>query len=42
MERDDLIEYSLHGHHDEAKGKEIIGKSIIYNLGECGYKIIKI
>ena len=23
MERDDLIEYSLHAHHDEAKGKEI-------------------
>lgn len=23
MERDDLIEYSLHAHHDEAKGKQI-------------------
>jgi caa(3)-type oxidase subunit IV len=23
MERDDLIEYSLHGHHDEATGKSI-------------------
>jgi caa(3)-type oxidase subunit IV len=23
MERDDLIEYSLHAHHDENKGKEI-------------------
>jgi cytochrome c oxidase subunit 4 len=23
MERDDLIEYSLHTHHDEAKGKSI-------------------
>ncbi|MDP4596619.1 MAG: cytochrome C oxidase subunit IV family protein [Crocinitomicaceae bacterium] len=23
MERDDLIEYSLHAHHDDAKGKEI-------------------
>jgi len=23
MERDDLIEYSLHAHHDEDKGKEI-------------------
>jgi len=23
MERDDLIEYSLHAHHDEAKGKDI-------------------
>jgi cytochrome c oxidase subunit IV len=23
MERDDIIEYSLHGHHDEEKGKKI-------------------
>ena len=23
MERDDLIEYSLHGHHEEATGKSI-------------------
>ena len=23
MERDDLIEYSLHAHHDEEKGKQI-------------------
>ena len=23
MERDDLIEYSLHAHHSEEKGKEI-------------------
>jgi caa(3)-type oxidase subunit IV len=30
MERDDLIEYSLHGHHDEAKGKEI--RSKIYKV----------
>jgi cytochrome c oxidase subunit 4 len=30
MERDDLIEYSLHAHHDEAKGKEI--RSKIYKV----------
>jgi caa(3)-type oxidase subunit IV len=30
MERDDLIEYSLHGHHDESKGKEI--RSKIYKV----------
>ena len=23
MERDDIIEYSLHGHHDEEQGKKI-------------------
>jgi cytochrome c oxidase subunit IV len=28
MERDDLIEYSLHNHHDEAKGKSIRKKII--------------
>ncbi len=30
MERDDLIEYSLHAHHDEAKGKQI--RSKIYKV----------
>ena len=30
MERDDLIEYSLHAHHDDAKGKEI--RSKIYKV----------
>ncbi len=30
MERDDLIEYSLHAHHDETKGKEI--RSKIYKV----------
>lgn len=28
MERDDLIEYSLHNHHDEAKGKSIRKKIV--------------
>jgi len=28
MERDDLIEYSLHTHHDEAKGKSIRKKIV--------------
>jgi caa(3)-type oxidase subunit IV len=30
MERDDLIEYSLHVHHDDAKGKQI--RSKIYKV----------
>jgi cytochrome c oxidase subunit IV len=32
MERDDLIEYSLHNHHDEAQGKSIRKKILQVTL----------
>ncbi|MDP1728925.1 MAG: hypothetical protein Q8L27_01840 [archaeon] len=34
-------DYVFCGHIHEAKGKKILGKTEVYNLGVCGYKIIE-
>ncbi|MBI2672765.1 hypothetical protein HYX19_00745 [Candidatus Woesearchaeota archaeon] len=34
--------YSFCGHIHEAEGKKMIGKTQVYNLGVCGYKIVEL
>lgn len=34
--------YSFCGHIHESEGKKVIGKTQIYNLGVCGYKIVEL
>ncbi len=42
IKKNKILKYVLCGHIHEGKGEKKIGKTIVYNLGEAGYKIIEV
>ncbi len=40
--KDNQPAYAFCGHIHEGEGKKMIGKTQVYNLGVCGWKLIEI